>query len=89
MTERITKAFVAKRLETTTKNLRVAGVLSANESILFESTGSDKFPYRLYVLAIDENGSRHQVGSLTSNVTWQGLVAAVDATYETSWLATR
>lgn len=89
MAERITKAFVSKRLETTTKNLRMSGILRHDESLVVDSTGSDRLPHRLYVQTEYENGARSLSASMSSNVDWKGLNAAVDALYEISWLSAR
>lgn len=85
MTERITKKFVTARLVTTTNNWRRAGVLTLHQSITFDQTGSDKYPWRLVVLAIEDDG-RRVVSNLTGATTWAGLNAAVDGLYELSWM---
>lgn len=86
MSERITKQFLAKRLQTTTNVMREAGTLATSESLTFEQTDNDRAPWELLILTVDADGGRH-VSKVSSNVSWSALCAAVDTAYELAFHA--
>lgn len=89
MVKRITKKFVQTRMGTATKNLRSTNVLAPDESLRWDSTGSERFPYRLQICSTTPEGSHRVRADLTANVSWASLNAAVDALYELSWVGLR
>lgn len=82
---RITRQFVEARLVTTTVNLRDNGTLQANQSVIVDQTGSDRFPWQLAVDTVGADGGRRR-HLLTDSTTWKAACSAVDALYELSWL---
>lgn len=81
---RITKAFINARLETTTSLMREAGSLGETEVLDWESTGSDRYPYSLVIVEVTDTSIRI-IKQLTTALTWHGLNAAVDTSYELAW----
>lgn len=82
---RIKRQFVDARLVTTTTNLRRVGALEPNQSVIYDQTGSDKYPWQLAVDTVSADGARRR-HLLTDACTWKSLCTAVDAIYELSWL---
>lgn len=79
------RKFLEARLATTTNNLRKHKMgLNARDSLVIEQTGSDRYPWRLVRVTMTD-GLPTYPHSMTSNVTYHGLCAAIDALYELSW----
>lgn len=78
------RKFLEARLATTTKNMRVHQMLGSRETFTIEQTGSDRYPWRLNRVTMVD-GAQRNVHSMTSNVNYHGLCAAIDALYELSW----